>query len=78
MNLNEKQLSALLSIASKKFNTTPEVLKAQMQSGVFDKALGNLNKTDAQRLTQALSNPKIAEKILSTPQAQEIYKSISK
>ncbi len=78
MKLNEKQLASLLSVASKKLGTTPETLKHQMESGAFDKALGSMNRTDAERLKQALSNPKIAEKILSTPQAQEIYKKIAK
>ncbi|MCD7727602.1 MAG: hypothetical protein LUH57_04585 [Ruminococcus sp.] len=78
MKINDKQLEALLSVASKKLNTSPETLKSQLESGVFDQALSSMNKTDAERLTKALSDPKIAQKILSTPQAQEIYKKLSK
>ncbi len=78
MKINDKQLEALLSVASKKLNTSPETLKSQLESGVFDQALSSMNKTDAERLTKALSDPKVAQKILSTPQAQEIYKKLSK
>ncbi|MCC8192348.1 MAG: hypothetical protein LIO41_04840 [Ruminococcus sp.] len=78
MKINDKQLETLLSVASKKLNTSPETLKSQLESGVFDQALSSMNKTDAERLTKALSDPKVAQKILSTPQAQEIYKKLSK
>ena len=78
MKMNEKQLEQLLSLASKKLGTTPQKLKTQLQDGTFEKALGDMNSTDSMRLKQALSNPKVAEKILSTPQAQEIYKKLSK
>ncbi|MCD8327935.1 MAG: hypothetical protein LUC25_02435 [Ruminococcus sp.] len=78
MKINDKQLEALLSVASKKLNTSPETLKSQLESGVFDQALSSMNKTDAERPTKALSDPKVAQKILSTPQAQEIYKKLSK
>ncbi len=78
MKINDKQLDALLSVASKKLGTSPETLKKQLESGTFDKAMSGMNKTDADRLTKALSDPKIAQKILATPQAQEIYKKLSK
>lgn len=73
---NPKALQALLDIASKKLGTTPEVLQKQLQDGTFEKALSNMPGNDAARLKQALSNPKTAERILSTPQAKAIYKKI--
>ncbi len=51
MKINDKQLEALLSVASKKLNTSPETLKSQLESGVFVLALSSMNKTDAERLT---------------------------
>ena len=75
---DQKKMSALLGIASKKLGTSPEALKAQLESGSFDKALGNLPKMQQAKLRQALSDPKTAEKMLSTPQAQEIYKKLQK
>ncbi len=78
MKMNKNQYSGLLNLASKKLGTTPEILQAQLEGGKFDKALANMNATDSKRLKEALANPKVAEKILSTPQAQELYKKLTK
>lgn len=78
MNVNPKQLEALLNVASKKLGTTPEQLRSQLENGVFDNAMNGMPKEQEQMLRQALSNPKVAEKILSTPQAQAIYKKLIK
>lgn len=74
---NPKALQALLSVASKKLGTTPDVLQRQLQDGTFEKALSSMPGNDAAMLRQALSNPKTAEKILSTPQAKAIYDKLS-
>ncbi len=76
--MNPQALQALLGIASKKLGTTPEKLQQQLQDGTFEKALGNMPGNDAAKLKQALSNPKTAEKILSSPQAKAIYNKLQK
>lgn len=78
MNMNEKQLDALLKMAGKKLGTTPENLKAQLESGTFDKAISGMTPQQSMLFKQALSDKQLAEKILSSPQAQEIYKKLSK
>ena len=75
---DQKTLSALLKIASAKLGTTPEKLQSQLQSGQFEKALGGMKGKEASALRSALSDPKSAEKILSTPQARALYDKISK
>ncbi len=77
MKMNQNQYNGLLNLASKKLGTTPEELQAQLESGSFEKAVSGMNPTDSKRLKEALANPKVAEKILSTPQAQEIYKKLT-
>ncbi len=77
-NMNPQALQALLGIASKKLGTTPQVLQRQLQDGTFEKALNGMPGNDAAKLKQALSNPKIAERILSTPQAKAIYDKLQK
>lgn len=77
-SIDPKKMAALLAIASKKLGTDPNTLKSQLESGSFEKALGNLPQGQQAKLKQALSDPKTAEKLLSTPQAQEIYKNIQK
>jgi len=76
--MNPQALQALLGMASKKLGTTPDVLQKQLQDGTFEKALSNMSGTDATMLKKALSDPKTAEKILSTPQAKAIYKKLQK
>ena len=77
-NINPKALQGLLSMASKKLNTTPEELERQLKDGTFEKALSSMPSNDAKMLQQALSNPKTAEKILSSPQAKAIYDKLNK
>lgn len=76
-NLNQKKMQALLNMASKKLNTTPEKLQKNMENGSFDKALKDLPPQQAAMLKQALTNKSTVEKILSTPQAQTIYKKLT-
>ena len=76
--MDPKAMNALLTLASKKLDTSPDTLRAQLENGSFDKALGNLPQGQQAKLKQALSDPKTAEKLLSTPQAQQIYKKLQK
>lgn len=76
-NPNPKQYKALLKIAGKKLGTSPENLKNQIENGVFDSAVKNMNQQQAMLFKQALSDPSFAEKILSSPQAQQLYKKLS-
>ena len=77
-NIDPKALNALLGIASKKLGTSPETLQRQLQQGKFDQALGTMPSNEAAKLKKALSDPKKAEKILSTPQAKAIYEKLMK
>lgn len=74
---NQKQYEALLKIAGQKLGTTPENLKNQIENGTFDSAVKNMNQQQAMIFKQAISDPKFAEKILSSPQAQQLYKKLS-
>lgn len=77
-NLNPQALNALLNLASKKLNTTPEKLRSQLENGTFDEALKNMPPQQAAMVKQALSNQATADKILSTPQAKSIYNKLTK
>lgn len=74
---NQKQYETLLKIAGQKLGTTPENLKNQIENGTFDSAVKNMNQQQAMIFKQAISDPKFAEKILSSPQAQQLYKKLS-
>lgn len=76
-DIPEQNLQPLLNVAAKKLGTSPEELRSQLQNGTFDKALSSMPKNEAAMLTQALSNKQTCEKILSSPQAQAIYRKLT-
>lgn len=76
-NLNPQALENLIAITSKKMGVSPESLRADLKNGTFDKALSKLSPQDSQKLQKALSDPKLAQVILSSPQAKEIFKKIT-
>lgn len=75
--LNNKNLDAMINVVSGKLNVPPDVLKKQLQEGKFDKALNNMNKADYQKFNQLMNNPQLAQKLLSAPQLQELYKKLT-
>ena len=76
-SIDPKKLNELLSAVSKKIGVPPEKLKSELESGKFDSALSSMGKNEAVKFQQAVSNPKIIEKMMSTPQAQALYKKLS-
>lgn len=76
-NINSNQLNGLLNVVSKKIGVPPEQLRKELESGKFDSAISAMNKSDAMKFQQAVKNPAIIEKMMSTPQAQALYKKLS-
>lgn len=76
-NIDPKGLNGLLDVVSKKIGVSPDKLKGELESGKFDSALSAMSKSDAAKFQQAVNNPKLVEKLMSTPQAQAIYKKLS-
>lgn len=76
-NIDPKGLNGLLNVVSKKIGVPSEKLKNELESGKFDSALSAMNKNDAAKFQQAVNNPKLVEKLMSTPQAKAIYKKLS-
>ena len=77
MNMNQRNLDALLSMASKKFGTTPEELKKNLQSGNLSQFTQGMNENDSTKFQQAVSDKALAQKILSSPEAQDIMRKLS-
>ena len=76
-NIDPNRINGLLEVVSKKIGVAPEKLKRELESGKFDSAIAGMSKSDAAKFQQAVNNPKLVEKLLSTPQAQAIYKKLS-
>lgn len=76
-NIDPKSLNGLLDVVSKKIGVSPEKLKNDLESGKFDSAISGMSKSDAAKFQQAVKNPKLVEKLMSTPQAKALYKKLS-
>ncbi len=76
-DINPQALENLIAITSKKMGVSPQSLRADLKNGTFDRALSKLSPQDSQKLQKALSDPKLAQMILSSPQAKEIFKKIT-
>ncbi|MDE5771785.1 MAG: hypothetical protein K2I06_09200 [Ruminococcus sp.] len=76
-NIDPKKINGLLEAVSKKIGVSPDKLKKELESGKFDSAISAMNKNDAAKFQQAVNNPKLVEKMMSTPQAKALYKKLS-
>ncbi|MGN0606379.1 MAG: hypothetical protein ACI4JM_07645 [Oscillospiraceae bacterium] len=75
--INQNNLEALLKVVSTKINVPADVLRSQLEKGQFDEVLNNMNNEESNKFRQVMNNPKLAEKIMTTPQAQELYRKIT-
>lgn len=71
---NNNQVENLLNSVSKQLGASPEELKSAAQTNDFSSVLENLNPKDAQKLQKVLSDKNAADKLLATPQAQQLLK----
>ena len=76
-NMDQKKLDSLLQAVSQKLGMPPEQLRKELSEGKFDAALKRMNSADAAKFSQALQNPGMVEKLMSTPQAQALYKKLT-
>ena len=75
--LDPNKIKGLLNVISKKIGVPPEKLRSELEEGKFDTALSAMNKNDALRFKQAVNNPKIVEKMMSSPQAKALYEKLT-
>lgn len=72
-----ENLNGLLQVVSQKLGIPPEQLRRELESGKFDNAMKNMSSADAQKFQQAIRNPQLVEKLMSAPQAKELYRKLS-
>ena len=73
INMNMEQMDKLLGVVSAKLGVPKESLKKDLEQGKFDNAIKNMKPADVATFNQMVSNPKLLEKFLTTPQAQALY-----
>ena len=77
MNMNQKSVDVLLNMVSKKVGSSPEELKSNLQKGDLSQVTRGLNPEDSKKLMNVLSDKNLTEKIMSSPEAQELMKKFS-
>ena len=75
-NMNPQQVDQLLQAASKKLGVPPEQ-RSELESGKYDKVLKNMSQKDSAMLQKVMQNPKMMEKLISSPQAKALYQKLS-
>lgn len=75
--IDPKQVNGLLGAISKKIGVPQEQLRSEFEAGKFDSALNAMSPGDAAKFRQAVNNPQLVEKLMSTPQAKALYKKLS-
>lgn len=76
-NINPQKMNGLVNAISKKIGVPSDKLMSELQAGKFDSALSAMNKNDAEKFRKAVNNPKLVERMMSTPQAKALYKKLS-
>ena len=72
MNMNQKNLDALLSMASKKMGSSPDELKKNLQNGDINQLTKGMSAEDSTSFQKALSDKNLINKVMSSPEAQSI------
>ncbi|PWL72977.1 MAG: hypothetical protein DBY25_01865 [Clostridiales bacterium] len=75
--LSEAQLGMLLKMAGKKLGTDPETLRKTLESGKGEELLKKASANN-DTLKKALSSQEMAEKLMRSPDAQELIKKLMK
>lgn len=75
---SQEQIDNLASIAGRHLGKSPEEMKKAAQSGNLQKLLSQMSPSQAKQLQKILSDENAAKKLLSTPQAQELLRRLSK
>ncbi len=76
-SIDQNKLNGLLSVVSRKIGVPPEQLRNELKAGKFASALSAMNSNDAAKFRRAVNDPKLVEKLMSTPQAKALYKKLS-
>ena len=62
----------LINSAAKRLGTTPDAIKSAVQSGSADSLMSSMPPEEAEKLKKLLSNKAATEKLLKSPQVQEL------
>lgn len=77
LNMNQKQLDMLSKMAKKKTGLDVNEMKQSIENGSIDQFLNkNMSADAAEQLKRVLTDKKVAEQMLNTPEARELMKKL--
>jgi hypothetical protein len=74
---HSQNLNGLLEVVSKKLGMSPQQLRSDLEAGKFDNAMKSMSPSEAAKFQQAVQNPQMVEKLMSTPQAKALYQKLT-
>ena len=77
-NLNQQKLNMLLNMASKHTGQNPNSLKNDVESGNIQNVLSQLPPDVVKKFNNIISNQNEIDKLMSSPQAQQLLKTLKK
>ena len=78
INNNNKDLNDLLKTASSSLGTDTDKIKKEAEKNGLSGLLNNLTPEQAKKVQSLLSDKEATTKLLSTPQAQQLFKKFTK
>lgn len=76
-HIDPQRLNGLLQVVSRKLGVPPEQLRSELEQGKFDNAIAGMDASQAAKFRQAVQNPQMVEKLMSTPQAKALYEKLT-
>lgn len=78
MNNDNNQYDDLLKQAGGRIGMDPQSIAKNASNGKLENLISRMKPDEASRFKEALANPKLAEQILKSPQAQMLMKKFMK
>lgn len=75
MNAN---MEKMIELVSKKLGISKEKLKASLEKGSIEDMLSDMKKEDAEKLKSVMNSSASREKLLKSPEAEQIMKKMGK
>ncbi len=73
---NNEQINSLINQLADRLGSDSAQVKDALEKGNLTKVLQNMDKKQADKIGQILSDPQQSKKVLSTPQAQALIKKL--
>ena len=74
---NENELQTLLNTMAQRLGATPDQIRSEAQSRDLSRLFGAMDPNDAARIQKVLNDRAATEKLLSSPQAQQLIRQLT-